>query len=144
MWQGSGTGKSNSRLQRSRNRPHFHLKRTSGILHILNENQPLDPPFKIRLLVNDLSPTGVALFLDQRISPDQEVEVMIDDPINHTLKGTVVWCQEYIEAKHIISSEPYGFRVGIRFKFATTDDENEFKKICESLLGPLACKTRAA
>jgi S-ribosylhomocysteine lyase LuxS involved in autoinducer biosynthesis len=95
-------------------------------------------------MINDLSPVGVTFFLDQRINPDQEIELMIDDPINHTLKGTVVWCQEYIEAKHIISAEPYGFRVGMRFRFLNTEEESEFKKICEALLGPLACKTRAA
>ncbi len=141
MWQASNGKNGNSRFQRERNRAKFHLRRTLATIKTLQDSGETS---QISLMINDLSEKGFGFFCNRRIEQDQPVEISITAPFQKTVKGTVIWCQEYIESHHIISGKKFGFRIGVRFKFETPADEESFKKLCEDQLPALACVTKAA
>lgn len=142
MWQapnqkkgGAGTKRSSDRWQRP-----MHIKRiTVELRKSPTEGVPAMGPelVQARLVLNDLSPSGIGVFCAEAMAPGQEVALMLSTPATIYLRGRVVYCQEHFSPSHVISETPFGFRAGIQFTFQSADEQAAVTKFCEQLLASL-------
>jgi len=81
-------------------------------------------------ILNDISPKGIAIYTNIKVTEGQEVVIKFKEPRVHECKGTVIFCVENLSDSHIVSQNVFTLRVGVLLKFAS---EEEQKKHCEIL-----------
>lgn len=86
-----------------------------------------------RVFLNDLSPTGVGLFINTPLDKGAEVSIVIEQPKHLFVKGEVAWCQPYTLNTRILSEEVYAYRMGIRFIFDSPEEAETLKRYCDEL-----------
>lgn len=123
------------RREREKQRVRLHLKRVVGELRIpaaaLGEKPQV---IAARVVLNDLSVNGVALFSPVMLAPGQPVQLTVDQPRKFFVAGQVAWSQEITHDTHIISPNPFRYRVGVEFRFSSATEEEEVKKFVEEIL----------
>lgn len=95
-----------------------------------------------RVMLNDLSPKGVGLFSPIAIQPGQEVQLTIEEPKRFFVRGKIAWCQEYDANSHVLSRDPYSFRIGIEFEFTSAEEERQVREHCTMLIREHVFATR--
>jgi hypothetical protein len=111
----------------------LHLKRVRAEVRI---NATQSAPQKIaeaRVLLNDVSPTGMGIFSTIPFLVGQEVAITLEDPKRVFLRGRVTWCQEYDVDSHILSANSFSYRMGIKFVFQSKVEEEAVRLFCEEL-----------
>ena len=88
---------------------------------------------KGRALLNDFSTNGIVLYTDRSLAPNLELNLVIENPQPFQLNGKVVWCQYQPSSNHVITSEPYAYRIGIAFRFADKTQEEAFQNFCKEM-----------
>ena len=86
-----------------------------------------------RVLLHDLTPDGVGLFVAGPLSRGDAVSIVINKPRHIFLRGKVVWCTLFTYKTRVLSAENYKYRVRIHFEFDSQDDRAEVAKYCESI-----------
>lgn len=137
--QGSGPKKRDGRKSRR-----FHVKRVNAEIKALGPPQAPATVTQARLVLNDLSPRGLGLFASAPMLVGQEISLTIEEPKRFSVRGRIIWCQEYDAGTHILTDYPYHFRVGIEFLFETQEEENQVRDFCEEIERDYLCDTKAA
>jgi hypothetical protein len=86
-----------------------------------------------RVLLNDLSTTGIGIYASKPMNPGSKVIVTLDEPIQIQICGEVVWCQEQPACGPVITSEAFNQRIVVKFVFANADDEKKLQDYCEEI-----------
>ena len=116
---------------RERRRVPVHFKRISARLESI-QNTDLTPLPAVRLLLNDLSPVGIGLFASSLLVAGQELYLVFSNPIEVKFKAKVIWCQENVEAGHVLSKQPYTFRAGLEF-IHNPEEAKKAQAICDEI-----------
>lgn len=90
-------------------------------------------PIEVRVVLNDLSLSGIGLYAQERMLPGHTIRLTLEDPRKITVEGRIVWCNDEHIGSPVISANPYNFRIGIRFCFSTKAEEDAFKLFCADL-----------
>lgn len=118
--------------RRERLRIPMHVRRVRADLRVLNADPSVPPTtLEARIMFNDISLSGAGIFCTQMISSGREIELLLGGPQNLTLRGKVVWCQEYMSSTHVVSATPFTHRAGIQFTFKDAAEETTLKKLYE-------------
>jgi hypothetical protein len=96
-----------------------------------------------RVILNDLSSKGVGLFSPFPFIPGQEVIVNITAPIKLQLPSRVVWCQQHDANSHVLSSQPYSYRLGIEFLHPSHEKQESIKIIFDDISRNFLYSTRS-
>ncbi|MCM2324724.1 MAG: PilZ domain-containing protein [Oligoflexia bacterium] len=138
MWQAPNQRirslQSAKKRQQDRLRRPLHIKRVRAELKVVGHGTGQGAISEARILLNDLSPTGVGIFSNAAILVGQEIAITLQDPKRVYLRGRVVWCQEYDLHRHVISSSPFSYRMGIHFLFRNQEEEDAVKAFCNEVL----------
>ncbi len=90
-----------------------------------------EPSIHTRLLLNDMTQTGVGLYSPIPFLPGQEIVIRLQEPRPFFLRGRIVWCREYSLKTNILSADPFNYRVGIRFVFESLEEERMVNSYCD-------------
>jgi len=118
--------------ERERSRRPLHLKRVYAQIKVETQAEPAKV-LDARILLNDITPQGLGLFSMEPILVGQNIAITLDHPSRIYLKGRVVHCQEFAVNSHIMSKDPFLYRVGIHFQFVSKEEEDAVAKFCEGL-----------
>ena len=90
------------------------------------------------IVLNDISPSGVAAFAEGNLRLGQEIFLTLENPKRFYARGQVISCQNIeVSSKIITLNKPLGYRVGIIFKFDSESDKEEIHKFCAEISGSL-------
>lgn len=85
------------------------------------------------ILLNDLTPTGVGLFLDHYLEKGEVITLKIDHPQPLSVKGEIAWCNFYSLQTKILSDKAYRYRAGVKFVFDTEEEKKVVQKYYDDL-----------
>ena len=128
------------RRRAARRMPHQRFQRVQVVLK-LGEGRRL---VHGRIFLNDLTPDGVGLFIEEPLVRGQSVSHVIEQPEHLYLKGQVAWCGLYTLTARVISVESFRYRVGIRLIFDSAEERAAVRAYCETLLTPRVETSSAA
>ncbi|MDR3606777.1 MAG: PilZ domain-containing protein [Oligoflexia bacterium] len=96
--------------------------------HISSENAAGEI-IEASVLLNDLSLHGIGIYAPSLIQAGNHLTINLTIELSEkrtlTLQGKVMWCQRS-ENHRVISQSNFPYRVGIRFQFASTAEEEEY------------------
>jgi hypothetical protein len=120
---------------REKARRAIHIKRIFANLEIVDSTDAPTSETKapVRLILNDLSTKGVGLFCSQALISGQEIILTINDPLQLSLHAKVIWCQEHSANSHILSDQPYRYRIGVEFSFPTIEEQQSIAAFYEEI-----------
>lgn len=140
--------------EREKARRPFHVKRINASLQIASIASSQTAPSEdkevesdktdVRVILNDLSVKGVGLFSPTFFNPGQEIVLGIVDPMKLDIRGRVIWCQEHDANSHILSKEPYSYRLAIEFILPTLEEQQGIKAFWEEVCKNYLYAARAA
>ncbi len=116
-------------LERAR-RP-IHVKRIIASIEIINPTIP-NSKSDVRLILNDFTYKGAGLFSQYPFIAGQEICLNITHPTQINIKAKIIWCQEYHANCHVLSKQPYAYRLGIEFIMDPTE-EKEIRIFCDEV-----------
>lgn len=123
------------RRDRDRNRRPVHVKRIMAelkfVVPLLGGNPEMQT-LQARIVLNDLSPKGTGMFLAEAVNVGQVVTLEIRDPHPISIQGKVIWCQ-HDAGSHVLSQQPFAYRVGLEFVFKSTEEQAAIKQFVEEL-----------
>ncbi len=149
MWQasapGTGPGKPNRRTTERRAFP-FHIKRVEAQIKIVTKKaNPLEDISTARVILNDLTPSGLGIFLPHPIMAGQEISITLEDPRQIYLRARVVWCMEIDAGSHVITvQQRYSYRLGIKFLFESAQEQEAVKQFVDEVAREQAMGAGAA
>jgi hypothetical protein len=135
---------------RERARKPIHIKRIDATIKLVDRNsknstQNTDlQEIHTRIVLNDLSTTGLGLFSPTAVEIGQELSLIITDPMKLELRAKVIWCQEHDANSHILSSNPYSYRIGIEFILSSQEEQQSVKAFCEEIFSNYLYTTKIA
>ncbi|MBU6375974.1 MAG: PilZ domain-containing protein [Bdellovibrionales bacterium] len=141
MWQSNG--KKRSSLGSIYNTPlresaRFHLKRVECLLTALEGSMPNSSSgssLKARLLLNDLSPEGLAVYSTEILASGTLVALELQYPEEISLRLRVNWCQQITGVGRVISSAAQSYRIGLIFDYENAEERERVRSFCEKLAG---------
>jgi len=82
-------------------------------IQLLSQDSPT--PQKGRLLLSDLSPNGMGVFLQNELTPGSQIVIKIIQSDSHfsALRGVVKWCARHNLNSRVLSSSHFSYRAGI-------------------------------
>jgi hypothetical protein len=119
--------------ERERARKPIHIKRIRALIEIVSGSQK-GASNEVRMIVNDLSASGIGIFAPIQLSTDQEIILKFEDPTPIDIRARVAWSQDIITNSHIISAQPYTYRIGLEFLSSSPEEQQNIKTFCEDLL----------
>lgn len=117
--------------KKDKNKPKIHIKRIVASLELVNSPTSRTDA---RLILNDLTPKGTGLFSTHGFIQGQEVWVNIEDPTKLRIKAKVSWCQEHNANSHVLSNQPYSFRMGLDFMPANEEESKMIQALCDEVV----------
>ncbi|MGK5089275.1 PilZ domain-containing protein [Bdellovibrionota bacterium FG-2] len=138
MWQASSNGPSPAKPQRrttERKAFPFHIRRVEAQFKVVTKRaNPLEDITTARVILNDLTPTGLGIFLPRPIMVGQEISITLEEPRQIYLRGRIVWCMEIDAGSHVISvNQRYSYRLGIQFMFESATEKEAVKQFVEQV-----------
>lgn len=112
----------------------LHIKRVRAEIRAISQNPGGEAPAtEARVILNDFSAKGMGIFASQALMVGQEVAITLQEPKQVYLRGRIVWCQEYDAESHVLSANPFSYRMGIKFVFQSKQEEQAVAKFCDEL-----------
>lgn len=87
-----------------------------------------------RIVLNDFKPTGVEVYCTGKLTKGQKIALTLDHPKRFYSNGVILWCEELQLGHRIISENPFSFRVGIQFTFASDEEKKTVAEYAEEIL----------
>jgi hypothetical protein len=113
----------------------LHIQRVHGELRVSPGAEQFESryeaPLPIRLLLNEMSPYGVELYLPENLPNGIEVSITLEKPRRFFCRGVVVSSQ-YQESR-IISAHRYSYRLGLEFVFHSPEEEKAVRDFWEEV-----------
>lgn len=134
--------------ERAKERISIHFKRISASLELVagTEASPADTATQpategassaekmdIRIILNDVTLSGAGIYTPRLLNKGQEVILTFQNPFNCSLRGRVIWSQEFNVNSHVISNQAYPYRAGIEFSLQSDEDQTNVERLCEEI-----------
>lgn len=139
MWQPSNQRRAHAngkKSDRARVKLPLHVNRVNARLD-LNQSEAFpdanSPSQDVRVVLNDLTPKGVGIFCTAALTIGQEISLVIPSPLEITIQGKIIWCQEYSMNSHVLSAQSFSFRAGIEFVLKTEDEKLALENLCSEV-----------
>lgn len=118
--------------ERDRLKRPFHIKRVLADVILRSGDQILEEvaPLPVRVILNDFTVRGVGLFSQTPLSPGQEIILGITAPMKLDIRARVIWCQQHDANTHVLSEQPFSYRMSIEF-MVPPDDQPTIKAFWE-------------
>jgi hypothetical protein len=134
---------SSRKREKEKSKRKFHIRRTHAQLKIVSSLEA--PPIEdVRIVLNDISPKSMNLFCSHPVALGQVAAITIEEPTRIYVRGRIVGCQELDYDTHVITDQPYTYRVCVLFLFDSEEEQKAFKIYCDQLatevLGTAALK----
>ncbi|NDD91051.1 hypothetical protein EBZ37_03075 [bacterium] len=135
MWQANGRRRSflgvihNTPLRETKT---FHVKRVEAQLTSVDGSVSAIS-VKVRLLLNDLSSEGLAVYSPELLAAGTLVSLELEHPEHINLRLKVGWCQQLTGAGRVISSSSQSYRIGLVFDYEQNEERDRVKAFCEKL-----------
>ena len=117
-------------------RLHIHFKRIAASIQILSldalDNDQL-PKIEVRAILNDLTHEGVGLYSQEALNPGQEILLTFDNPHFLEITAKVKWCQSFNANSHIITSQPFSYRMGVEFIIKNQKEAKAVGEFCDEM-----------
>lgn len=110
----------------------IHVRRADVALSFRDDNDFL-VEVPSRALLNDLTPAGFCVYAVTGLNPNSEISLEIEYPKRFRLEAKVVWCQYQPSSSHVITPQPFPYRIGLALIWKDSATETEFKKYCAEL-----------
>jgi c-di-GMP-binding flagellar brake protein YcgR len=130
-------GFSNKRLRKKRNfqRLQIHILRIVAELKPLSQEFETGPAEKVRIILNDFSPTGMGFFSPVFLDFGFSLQITIEKPLFLQTPAAVVWCQEYQTSRKIISDRgKFTYRIGVEFLPQNEEQKAQIQTFFETLI----------
>jgi Tfp pilus assembly protein PilZ len=118
-------------------RLHIHFKRIAATIQILSldamENDQL-PKIEVRAILNDLNNEGVGVYAQESLNPGQELLLTFDKPHFLEVNAKVKWCQSHNANSHIISNQPFSYRIGLEFIVKKEEERKAIKEFVSEMI----------
>ncbi len=121
---------SGKKRDKDKGRKSLHIKRVTAQLEFYEGDSPDPTSTHVRLVLNDLTAKSTELFSPIALNPGQEIALSIKEPERVKVQAQVVWCQEQGVNSHILSNQPYSFRLCVEFKL-TPEEAQAMAAFCE-------------
>jgi hypothetical protein len=108
----------------------FHLKRVDCRLEPASGT---GDPFAVRLLLNDFRVQGAALFSGQSMPPGSKARLLLSQPRELVVAGTVAWTQECVFRRRVFGSFSYAFRIGFAFEPSGEEELKQIRALFEEI-----------
>jgi Tfp pilus assembly protein PilZ len=129
MWDEGKKNKSTTTTRRRAPRVHIPMQKVQAEIQVDSSKEVV--PAKV--LLNDLSLTGVGLFTEAPLPISDYVSLVIEYPRHLYVKGKVIWCTPYTFDTKIITQEHYPYRAGIKFIFDNEQEQKNVQEYIESI-----------
>lgn len=112
--------------EREKLRRRFHVTRVIAQIEKTPQEGGSDEnkAVPVRVILNDLSIKGVGVFSHHPLVAGMEVNFKIVEPVEIILPAKIVWCQAHDSDTHVLSQEPYAYRMGLSFHPSEEQLEN--------------------
>ncbi|MGK5083969.1 hypothetical protein WDW37_11770 [Bdellovibrionota bacterium FG-1] len=119
--------------QRRKKSTQIHLLRTQADLLVITG--PYDEPYSVsaRLILNDLTPEGVTLFLSHPLPIGQTVHFQLLSPEPLVVPARVAYCREFTLNPGIQTQHTFPYRIKLNFSFLNDGDAAMVRHYCEEL-----------
>lgn len=121
----------------------LHIRRVRAELKTVASATTPESTCAARVLVNDLSLSGIGLFCASPVEQGIDVELVISAKQPITFKGKVVWCQEFYNQGHIVSDTKFSYRCGIKFSFKDAEEQTKLMQLYEAFAREILGDTAA-
>ena len=123
-------------------RTYVGLQRVAGTIKVLNSGAE-SLPMQCRILLSDLSETGLGCFTERSLSKEQEVDVVIELPDGALrFPSRTVWCREQPTTGRIVSAHAFKFRVGVQFNFDSPEQKTSLITLLSQIKRHPSSKTK--
>jgi len=114
------------------NKRPMHFRRVRATMKILDsdDGQILEG----RVVLNDLRPGGMLIYLAEFIEPGSEIAVTLEEPKGLFLKGRAERVEDFNQSSHIMSDNPFSFRVHMEIVYEDEDERSRIAEICEQVM----------
>jgi hypothetical protein len=117
-------------------RLHIHFKRIAASIQILSldalQNDQL-PKIEVRAILNDLTNEGVGLYSQDALNVGQEILLTFEKPHFLEITAKVKWCQSYNVNSHIITAQPFSYRIGVEFIIKKEEESKAVQDFCDDM-----------
>lgn len=110
----------------------FHIRRIIGDVEILATNVTEASQAQCRVVLNELTPKGMAIYLKEPLVTGQELIVTLMEPTPIQLRGKVVSCLTTYNESHIMRDE-FPSRITMFFSFKTEGEKKMVQDFYDSL-----------
>ncbi len=86
-----------------------------------------------RVLLSDLNPKGVGLFVHNPIEKGEKIALVIEQPKHLYVRGEVIWCAPYSLDTKVLMQESFPFRIGIKFIYDSPAEKQTMETYCAEL-----------
>lgn len=116
--------------EREKQAPRMHLKKVRAEIKPIGDLSNRNT-VEARVILSDLSPRGVAFFSSVPFENGQVIALTLDEPKRFFVKGRITWCQEHDAQSHVLGSNPFSYRIGLRFLCESEEEGQEIRKYCD-------------
>ncbi len=109
----------------------MHFRRVRANVKILDAESTLI--YEGRVVLNDLRPGGMIIYLSEFIEPGSEIAVTLEEPKGLFLKGHVERVEDFNQSSHILSDNPFAFRVSMLLTFEDEEERARVSDICNQV-----------
>jgi hypothetical protein len=133
MWNNQSQRPKVKKREKERIRLPIHIKRITALLDLLSPEPTEIVQMEVRVVLNDFSTKGMQLFSSEPLIPGQSVSLTIQDPVYISVRAKVRWCQEYNPGGHVLSVQPYSYRLGIEFIPSSPEEQQAIKNFYDEI-----------
>jgi hypothetical protein len=117
--------------ERERAKKPIHIKRINALIELLPLSEEKNPAsaekVNIRLILNDVTTKGASFFARSPLTAGQKITLYLEEPTKIVIQAQVRWCQEYAANSHVLSQQPYSYRLGIEFILGSAEEQDAAK-----------------
>jgi hypothetical protein len=137
MWLASQKLKAFNARQKQKGGPAaFQVKRVGAELQAaapLALGEKREAPFSARVLLNDLTPESVQIYVTRSMYRGEELSLNLQQPRRFYVKGKVLWCRETEASGRVITAVRYTHRICLQFVFDSPQEAAEAQMFAEEI-----------
>jgi hypothetical protein len=126
--------------ERAKSRLQLHIKRVTAQMVLMagdpaeSESEKTEPEkLSIRIVLNDITPTGVGIYVPRLLHKGQEGTLNMTNPMPVSVKFRVVWSREFNVDSHVLTDQAFAYRAGLQFQFSSDEEKVQVTELCEQI-----------
>jgi len=127
--------------QKARPKLTLHIRRVPAQIRPLGPHATeTSSVIPANLILNDLTPRGVALFTTEALQVDRVVELTFEEPRQFFIRARVRACNTIVIDRKIITKQVYPFRILLEFEFDASVEHEAVRRLYHEIQSELVRK----